>query len=44
MSGTMNLATAFAASVEQRPDKIALYWGEDEFSAATAPDCADSVA
>jgi long-chain acyl-CoA synthetase len=35
MSGTMNLATAFAASVEKRPDKIALYWGESEFSYAT---------
>ena len=31
----MNLATAFAASVEKRPDKIALYWGENEFSYAT---------
>ncbi len=35
MSGTMNLATAFAASVEKRPGKIALYWGESEFSYAT---------
>ncbi len=35
MSGTMNLSTAFAASVEKRPDKIALYWGESEFSYAT---------
>jgi long-chain acyl-CoA synthetase len=35
MSGTMNLATAFAASVEKRPDKIALYWGESEFTYAT---------
>jgi long-chain acyl-CoA synthetase len=35
MSGTMNLATAFTASVEKRPDKIALYWGESEFSYAT---------
>jgi long-chain acyl-CoA synthetase len=34
MSGTMNLATAFAASVEKRPDKIALYWGDSEFSYA----------
>jgi long-chain acyl-CoA synthetase len=31
----MNLATAFAASVEKRPDKIALYWGESEFTYAT---------
>ena len=38
----MNLATAFAASVEKRPDKIALYWGESEFSYATlfAQSCA----
>jgi long-chain acyl-CoA synthetase len=35
MSGTMNLATAFAASVKRRPDKIALYWGDSEFSYAT---------
>jgi len=31
----MNLVTAFAASVEKRPDKIALYWGENEFTYAT---------
>ena len=31
----MNLAAAFAASVEKRPDKIALYWGNSEFSYAT---------
>jgi long-chain acyl-CoA synthetase len=30
----MNLATAFAASVEKRPGKIALYWGENEFTYA----------
>ena len=30
----MNLASAFAASVEKRPDKIALYWGESEFTYA----------
>jgi long-chain acyl-CoA synthetase len=30
----MNLATAFALSVEKRPDKIALYWGESEFTYA----------
>jgi long-chain acyl-CoA synthetase len=30
----MNLASAFAASVEKRPDKIALYWGENEFTYA----------
>jgi long-chain acyl-CoA synthetase len=30
----MNLATAFAASVNQRPKKIALYWGEREYSYA----------
>jgi len=31
----MNLATAFAASVEKRPQKIALYWGENEITYAT---------
>ena len=38
----MNLASAFAASVRQRPDKIALYWGEQEFSYAAlhAQSCA----
>jgi long-chain acyl-CoA synthetase len=42
MSGTMNLATAFAASVEKRPGKIALYWGESEFTYTTlfAQSCA----
>ncbi len=30
----MNLASAFAASVEKRPDKIALYWGDGEFTYA----------
>src|SRR5260370_36967048 len=28
----MNLATAFAGSVKQRPDKTALFWGEREDS------------
>lgn len=28
----MNLASAFAASANKHPDKIALYWGEDEYS------------
>ena len=28
----MNLATAFAQSVQRQPHKIALYWGEQEFS------------
>jgi long-chain acyl-CoA synthetase len=32
---SVNLATAFAASVEKRPGKIALYWGESEFTYAT---------
>jgi len=38
----MNLATAFAASVEKRRDKIALYWGDSEFTYATlfAQSCA----
>jgi long-chain acyl-CoA synthetase len=31
----MNLATAFAAAVNKQPDKIALYWGDSEFSYAT---------
>jgi long-chain acyl-CoA synthetase len=31
----VNLATAFAASVEKRPEKIALYWGESEFTYGT---------
>lgn len=30
----MNLATAFATSVEKRREKIAIYWGEKEFSYA----------
>jgi len=30
----LNLATAFAISVEKRPDKIALFWGESEFTYA----------
>jgi long-chain acyl-CoA synthetase len=34
MSGIMNLATAFAASVEKRPGKIAMCWGENEFTYA----------
>ena len=30
----MNLATAFAASAQKQPDKIALYWGDSEFTYA----------
>jgi len=30
----MNLATAFADSVSKRPEKIALYWGDREYSYA----------
>jgi len=30
----MNLATAFAHSVKKRPEKIALFWGEREYSYA----------
>ena len=30
----MNLATAFAASAKRLPDKVALYWGESEFTYA----------
>ena len=28
----MNLITTFAASVERRPEKTALFWGDDAFS------------
>ena len=31
----MNLAAAFAASAQRQPEKIALYWGDKEFSYAT---------
>jgi long-chain acyl-CoA synthetase len=31
----VNLATAFAASAEKRPGKIALYWGDSEITYAT---------
>jgi len=31
----MNLATAFAASAEKRPDKIALFWGDSEYTYAS---------
>jgi long-chain acyl-CoA synthetase len=31
----MNLASAFAASAQKRPDKVALFWGEREFTYAT---------
>ena len=31
----MNLATAFATSVEKHPGKIALHWGDGEFTYAT---------
>jgi long-chain acyl-CoA synthetase len=31
----MNLPAAFAQSVQQRPDKIALFWGETELTFAT---------
>lgn len=30
----MNLASAFAASANKHPEKIALYWGEEEYSYA----------
>ena len=32
---TMNLASAFAASVAKRPEKTALFWGEHEITYAT---------
>ena len=31
----MNLAVAFAESVKKRPEKVALFWGEREFTYAT---------
>jgi long-chain acyl-CoA synthetase len=31
----MNLASAFADSAQKRPDKVALYWGEREFTYIT---------
>jgi long-chain acyl-CoA synthetase len=31
----MNLVAAFAASAQKQPDKIALYWGDSEFTYAT---------
>ncbi len=31
----MNLADAFTRSVQQRPDKVALFWGESELTYAT---------
>ena len=31
----MNIATAFSASVQKRPQKTALFWGETEFTYAT---------
>jgi long-chain acyl-CoA synthetase len=40
----MNLATAFADSVKKRPDKIALCWGEAEYSYATLLAQAGAVA
>jgi long-chain acyl-CoA synthetase len=30
----MNLAVAFAESVRKRPEKVAMFWGEDEFTFA----------
>lgn len=31
----MNLANAFATSAQKRPDKVAMYWGDAEFTYAT---------
>ncbi|HUA37603.1 MAG TPA: long-chain fatty acid--CoA ligase [Candidatus Sulfopaludibacter sp.] len=31
----MNLASAFVAAAEKRPEKIAIYWGDQEFSYAS---------
>src|SRR4051812_12830207 len=39
----MNLASAFAASVKKRPDKIALYWGEREYTYAELWDQTDWI-
>jgi long-chain acyl-CoA synthetase len=39
----MNLAAAFAASVKKRPDKIALFWGEREYSYAELWDQTDWI-
>lgn len=40
----MNLAGAFARSVEKHPDKIALFWGEREYSYAELWDQSQQVA
>jgi long-chain acyl-CoA synthetase len=39
----MNLATAFAASADAQPGKIAVYWGQDEFTYAALRQQADAV-
>ncbi len=39
----MNLANAFAGSVKKRPDKIALFWGEREYSYADLWNQVDQV-
>jgi long-chain acyl-CoA synthetase len=39
----MNLSAAFTASAQRQPDKIALYWGESEFSYATLLAQSDAV-
>jgi len=40
----MNLPEAFAQSAAQRPDKIALFWGENEFTYATLLNQSQAVA
>lgn len=40
----MNLATAFAASVQNQPDKTAVFWGLDEFTYATLLNQSNAVA
>jgi long-chain acyl-CoA synthetase len=40
----MNLPTAFAASAQARPDKVALYWGQDELTYATLLSQAQALA
>lgn len=40
----MNLADAFAASVQKRPDKVAMFWGESEFTYAAVAAQSQAVA
>ncbi len=40
----MNVATAFAESAQRQPEKIAVFWGQDEFTYATLLRQASAVA